>query len=139
MMLRPRRPAARNILVAPTYVVPRQSTDILFIDDLAVSRAVRFIRQNARRPLAVNEVVGAVSLSRRVLEKRFRSVLGRSVLSEIKRARVDQICRFLVETNHSISEIAAATGFPGVEHFARYFRQEKRMTPLGYRKAFGRR
>ncbi len=138
LLRHPRQSRANNILVEPTHVVPRQSTDLLFIDDLAVSRAVRFIRQNAARLVNVAEVVAAAGLSRRVLEKRFRTAVGRTILSEIRKARVDQISRMLVDTNQSISEIALATGFPGVEHFARYFRQERKTTPLAYRKTFGR-
>lgn len=137
MMLHPRKSRTHNIIVEPTHVVPRQSTDIIFIEDPAVSRAVRFIRQTARRQTGVDEVARATGLSRRVLEKRFRAVLGRSVLNEIQRMRVDQISRMLIDTNQSISEIAFATGFPGVEHFARYFRREKQITPLNYRKAYG--
>lgn len=139
MMRHPRRRRTRNIVVDPTNVVPRQSTDILFIEDMAVSRAVRFIRRESRRPVAVAEVAQAAGLSRRVLERRFRAVVGRSLLREVRRVRVEQICRLLLETNHSISEIALATGFPGVEHVARYFRKERRMTPLSYRKRYGRR
>jgi transcriptional regulator GlxA family with amidase domain len=30
-------------------------------------------------------------------------------------------------------------GFADVRHFARYFRAEKRMSPLAYRKSFGTR
>jgi LacI family transcriptional regulator, galactose operon repressor len=138
MMLQPRQSRTHNILVEATHVVPRQSTDILFIDDVAVARAVRFLRQNARRQISVEDVAQAAGLSRRVLERRFHSVVNRSVLREIRRARVEQICRMLADTNQSVSEIAMATGFPGVEHFARYFRQEKQTTPLSYRKSYGR-
>lgn len=138
MMRNPRRSRTNDIVVEPTGVVPRQSTDVLFIEDMAVSRAVRFIRQSARRAISVTEVAQAAGLSRRVLERRFRGVVGRSVLREIRRTRVESICRMLLESGQSISEIAMASGFPGVEHFARYFRQERGMTPLGYRKAHGR-
>ena len=72
-----------------------------------------------------------------ILEKRFRARLGRSVLSEIRRVRVNQICRMLVETNQSISQISSALGYIGIEHIARYFRTEKGMTPLAYRQRYG--
>jgi LacI family transcriptional regulator len=137
MMRDPRRSRTNDIVVEPTAVVPRQSTDVLFIDDMAVSRAVRFIRQGARRALSVDEVAQAAGLSRRMLERRFRAVVGRPVLREIRRVRVESICRMLRETAMSVSDIAFASGFTGVEHFARYFRQERRMTPLGYRRAQG--
>jgi LacI family transcriptional regulator len=73
-----------------------------------------------------------------VLELRFRRVLGRSLLQEIRRVRVNQICRLLAETNQPISQVALALGFEGVEHFARYFRREMQMTPLTYRRKFAK-
>jgi LacI family transcriptional regulator len=81
--------------------------------------------------------VTAAGLSRRVVEKRFRKAVGRSVLTEIRRARVEEVSRMLTETNQSISEIADVLGFAGVEHIARYFRQVKGTTPRAYRKQFG--
>ena len=76
------------------------------------------------------DVVDAVALSRRGLERRIRKVLGRSVLAEIRRVRVEQVARMLAETNLPVSQIALALGFEGVDHIARYFRREKGMSPL---------
>ncbi len=126
-----------KIIVHATHVVPRQSTDIVAIGDPALGKALRFIRETAREAVHVEHVVKAAGLSRRVLEKRFRKVLGRSVLEELRRVRVAQICRMLVETNQSVSQIALSLGYADVEHFARYFRKEKKMTPLAYRKRYG--
>jgi LacI family transcriptional regulator len=82
-------------------------------------------------------VVNAAALSRRVLERRFRQTVGRSILEEIRRVRIDQVIRLLVGTNMSVSQIADALGYPGIEHIARYFRQEKKMSLLAYRKQYG--
>ena len=125
------------IKVEPTYPVSRQSTDILAIDDSDIAKAIRFIRQHCKEPIRVDNVVAAAALSRRVLEKRFQKILGRSVLCEIRRVRVEQIVRMLVGTNLPISQIASKLGYPSVDHIARYFRQEKAMTPLAYRKQYG--
>lgn len=126
----------QRIMVKPTHVVTRQSTDKLAIDDPDVAEAIRYIRRNARMPLQVNDVVSEVALSRRVLEKRFRSTLQRSIYQEIRRVRVDQAVKLLMETEMSISDIALALGFPGIEHFARYFRKEKGMSLRAYRNEF---
>jgi len=130
--------AGQKVRVQPTYLFTRQSTNILAIDDPEVAKAVRFIRQHAKEPIRVDDVVGSAALSRRVLERQFRKVLGRSVLSEIRRVRVDQVIRMLVETNLPISQIASVLGYPGVDHIARYFRREKAMSPLTYRKRYGK-
>jgi LacI family transcriptional regulator len=137
-LMRPRKVREACILAPATYVVTRQSTDILAVDDPAVGLALRFIRNHGTVPLGVAEVVKASGLSRRVLELRFRRVLGRSLLPEIRRVRVNQICRLLAETNQPISQVALALGFEGVEHFARYFRREMQMTPLAYRRKFAK-
>lgn len=136
-MMAGEKSAACTIIVHPTHVVTRHSTDILAIDDRDVAEAVRFIRRHSRRSIQVSDVVQEVPLSRRVLEQRFRKVLGRSILDEIKRVRTEQICRLLVETNMSVSNIASALGYSGVDHIARYFREEMKMSPLAYRKQFG--
>ncbi|MHC4572064.1 MAG: XylR family transcriptional regulator [Planctomycetota bacterium] len=136
-MMAGRKMKNKNIIAHPKHIVTRQSTDILAIDDHEVARAVRFIRQHAKEPIQVTDVVDAVDLSRRVLEKRFRKVLNRSVLEEIRRVRINEAVRMLVDTNLSISKIASALGYPSVKHIARYFRREKTMSLVAYRKKYG--
>jgi LacI family transcriptional regulator len=128
----------KQVIVArPTHIVTRQSTDLFAVEDREVVEALRFINEHAREPIHVDEVVSAAVLSRRVLERRFRQVLGRSILDEIRRVRIEQVVRILTETNMSVSEIATTLGYPGVEHIARYFRREKGMSLLAYRKQYG--
>lgn len=130
--------ANKKIVVHPTHVVTRQSTDILAIEDREVAEAVRFIRQHSKEPIQVRDVVETVAVSRRVLYQRFHKVLGRSPNEEIRRARVEQIVRMLIETNLPISKIALTLGYSNVAHIARYFRQEKGMNLQSYRKLYGR-
>ena len=137
-LMRGQRPPASRIVARAVGVVTRQSTDILAVQDARVAAALRFIRQHAAMPVSVREVARASGLSRRALEKQFRTLLDRSIRREIARVRVERICRMLEETNRPISEIAEAMGFEGQQHFARYFRAEKGMTPLAYRRKFAR-
>ena len=130
--------AGQRIIDQPTHVVTRQSTDILATEDRDVRRAVLFIRQHVKEVIQVADVVNAVTLSRRVLEKRFRKVLNRSVLEEIRRVRINQVVWMLIDTNLSISQIASALGYPSVKHIARYFRKEKAMSLVAYRKQYNR-
>jgi LacI family transcriptional regulator len=127
------------VTVHATHIVSRQSTDITAIEDSDVATAVNFIRQHANENIGVDDVVRSVSVSRRVLEKRFREYLGRTILEEIRRVRTNQIARMLVESNLSVTQIAMSLGFTGNEHIARYFRREKGMSLLEYRKQLGKR
>ncbi len=124
------------VQVVGTHVVPRQSTDVLAIQDADIVAALRFMRQNVDRNVQVNDVVMATMVSRRVLEKKFRSVLRRSLHREIRRIRVKHIVKLLLSTDMSISEIAWKAGFDGVEHVARYFRKEMGMSLRAYRRRY---
>lgn len=133
-MMAGKKTADKKIIARPTHVVTRQSTDILAIEDREVAEAVRFIRQHAKESVQVSDVVQWVALSRRSLERRFFKALGRSIYDEIKRVRVEQICRILLETNLTVRQIALELHYPCGEHISRFFRQEMGMSPLDYRK-----
>jgi LacI family transcriptional regulator len=123
----------QEIWVHPTHIVTRMSTDILAVADRDISTAVCYIRRNPNRMIQVDDVVRATNVSRRVLEKRFKAVLRRSVYQEIRRVRVGYIIQLLIDSNMSITEIAIEAGFDGVEHVSRYFRKETGMSLREYR------
>lgn len=138
-LMRGRPPAGLTITAHATQVNARQSTDVIFLEDAPVVRALRFIRASPRPPVSVADVARAAGVSRRVLEKRFRRWLGRSVLHEIRRVRVKQICTLLLETTGSITQIAQTLGYDDLQHFSRYFQSEMGMTPRDFRGHHGRR
>ncbi len=124
----------KNIIIRPMAVVTRQSTDIMAIEDKEVSMAMRYIRQHAKEKFQVENVVEAVSISRRELYNRFQRILNRSVHDEIIRVRVAEIANMLVETNLTISQIAVVLGETSDKHIARIFRSYMGMSPIEYRK-----
>ena len=133
-LMRGRRPATRFIRIQPNRVVTRTSTDIVAVPDSQVTRALNFIRGNCRRELYVDEVAKAAGLSRRVLEKRFRATLNRSINKQIQRSRVDIVMKMLLDSSMTISEIAIETGFSDAAHIARYFRSQTGISPADYRR-----
>lgn len=127
-----------KINVPATHIVTRRSTDVVAVSDVALGRALRFIRDNARKAVGVADVAKAAGFSRRALERRFRTEIGISILDQIRKARTEQICKMLVETTLPVGQIAESLGFEDVQHFARYFRSAREMSPLAYRKSFGK-
>lgn len=124
------------IMVAPERIVERHSTDILEIEDELVGKALRFIRDNAAHPITVTEVMDALHCNRRVLEKRFKSDVGRTLHEEIRRSRIQRACRLLRETDMLIEVLAEACGYCSRERFNAAFRREKGTTPSAYRKEY---
>ena len=133
-MMRGEKVKRQRILVAPTGVVVRRSSDARTTGDLAVTQAVRFIHDNASRGIGVNDVVAAVGGSRRTLEVRFRKTLRRAVNAEIQRAKIERATRLLAETDLSVDRIARAAGFRTSGYLIRLFSREHGIPPGTYRR-----
>ena len=124
----------RKMIVTPSHVVQRQSTDIFAVNDDEVATAIRYIKNNAKNKILVKDVVKATSISRRTLEKRFKKTIHRSIYREIQQVRIELISKLLVETDLSISQITSLFSFTGVEHISRYFKKEKGVGLREFRK-----
>jgi LacI family transcriptional regulator len=125
---------AQKILIRPTHIVTRHSTDVLAIGDSDVTDSLRFIREHAKEPIQVRDVVAAGTISRRRLYQKFQNALGRSINQEIRRVRVEIIMELLIETDLSITEITRLLGFTGVDHISRYFKRETGVSPYDFRR-----
>lgn len=123
----------KTIVIEPVGVQERQSTDIVAFDDRIVSDVLSFIKNNAQRPLQVVDILNEFNISRRSLYIKFNNSVGTGVYEQIRKIRVEKICKMLVETNKSVKEIAFEFGFHSVDHIARFFRKEKGITPTQYR------
>ena len=73
-LMRGARRVPERIMVRASHVVPRQSTDILAVEDAGLAKALRFIRDHARTGATVEATARAAGLSRRVSEKRDRNI-----------------------------------------------------------------
>jgi len=82
-------------------------------------------------------VVKAVGISRQGLYQKFQKNLSCSINQKIRQVRIEIIARMLVETNLPVSRIAMDLGFTSIDHIARYFKKEKGMGLLAYRKKYG--
>jgi len=133
-IIRGKKVPVKNIVGAPINIYVRQSTDILAVTDANLIKALNFIKENAaKRPINVDDVVKVTHLSRRVLEKKFKQVIGSSIGNKIKSIRIYSICEKLLNTNLSIEEIAYVMGFNSCANFSSYFRREKKVSPSVYR------
>lgn len=122
-----------TILVEPTGVVLRRSTDALAIDDREVAAAMRFIREHACDGINVDDVLQRTPLSRSTLDRRFAKVFGHSPSDEIVRLRIERVKQLLVETDYPLAHVANLGGFEHSEHMGALFRRKTGQTPGEYR------
>ncbi|MEI6656830.1 MAG: substrate-binding domain-containing protein [Verrucomicrobiota bacterium] len=125
--------AQPHMQLQPNGVVARGSTDLVVTDDELVRAAVRHIRRCASGAIGVKEVAAALNVSRRTLDRRFSSALGRTVSDELLRVRM-QLARSLLENGDlQVTEVAAACGYGSASSFSRAFRRSSGRWPSDYR------
>ncbi len=130
------RPAPPTVhLIPPLGVVTRKSSDALAIDDADVSSALRYIREHACDGISVEDVLRVLPISRRVLEAKFKTLLGRSPHQEILRCRLERVKRLLADTDLPLKTIAQKSGIPHTEYLSVTFKRETGKTPSEYRRA----
>jgi LacI family transcriptional regulator len=126
--------AGRRLLIDPIEVVSRRSSDTFAVDDPLVAAAVTWIHGHMQHRLTVPGVATAVGTTRQRLERRFRRALGRTVMQEARRARVEAARQLLSTTEFSLHQVARLSGFTSAALLSVAFRTETGVPPGAYRR-----
>jgi len=122
------------VVLRPSGVVARPSTDVTPVDDADVMAALRFIRQRACDDIDVDDVAAGTALSRRTMERRFGQLLGRTPREEIVRVRIQRAKQLLTDTNWSVDQVAGKAGFQHSSYMSMLFKKQTGLTPGQYRR-----
>jgi LacI family transcriptional regulator len=124
----------RRVFLPPMHVVARQSTDTMTTDDPVVIAALRYIQTHVAEGVNVARVVQGIGVGRRDLERKFREVLGRSVLQEIHGARIAQAQKLLAGTDLPMPAVAKLSGFSSAQRLTIVFHHLCGQPPTAYRR-----
>ena len=101
-----------------------------------VSKAIEFIEKNISEPPTIPEISTFVGLSQRQLERQFKKSIGCSVVQFALLARLQYSRVLLIATDLTVREIATASGFNTLSHFAYAFKNCFNRKPSAYRQAW---
>ncbi len=122
-----------DIVVNPLWVTTRLSTDYIVQNDRLVTQALRFIRRNYFRPIAVIDVVKHVDVSRRTLENRFLAATGRTIMDDIIHQRFERAKQLLISTDEPVAVISILSGFVNYRSMLHAFNMSEHCTPNEFR------
>jgi AraC-like DNA-binding protein len=99
----------------------------------ALSRVVRYVRENLTRHITMTDAAAAVHLSPIHLAHLLKKETGKTFTSLVTERRMEKAQELLVHTTMRISKIADAVGFEDEAYFTRRFKQRFKTTPRAYR------
>ena len=97
------------------------------------SRARALIELRYAEPLRIGDLAASAFLSTGRFTEVFRAEVGCSPREYLGRVRVQAAKRLLLETDLTVSEVAARAGFPDPAYFTRFFRQQTGLSPTEFR------
>ena len=112
-----------------------QQTGTLALPD-AVSRAIALIEKNIAEPLSVPQIAAALGASQRQLERQFRQAMGCTVVQFGTLVRLQHARVLLISTQLPVREVATASGFNTLSHFAHAFGACFGRRPSDYRQGW---
>ncbi|MEM6939992.1 MAG: GlxA family transcriptional regulator [Pseudomonadota bacterium] len=101
-----------------------------------VREAMSLIEKHIEEPLSVPQVAAALDVSQRQLERQFKKHLGCTVVQFGLLCRLQNARLLLISTDLSVREIATASGFNTLSHFAYSFGRFFGRRPSEYREAW---
>jgi AraC family transcriptional regulator len=97
-------------------------------------RVQAFIEEHLSEPVRVDDLSELVRLSRTHFSRAFRQVFGETPHAYVVRQRVDRVCRLMLTSDSSLSELALACGFADQAHLCRQFRRATGKSPAAWRR-----
>lgn len=99
-----------------------------------VNLALDFIRLHGASGGTATDVVKAVGCSASLLQRHFRKALGRTIVQEIQRVRLEKACRLLRHSETPIDDIGHLCGYKDESWFRVLFRKTYGVSMRDYRR-----
>lgn len=126
----------KPILIPPTGLIARKSSDLLAINHPGLARCLRYIWQNYQKPVSMDDLAKVAALSRAGLFKAFIEKIGRPPGSELHRVRIENAKRLLLQSKSKLDEVAELCGYQNSNSFWVAFKQATGLSPRQYQKQF---
>ena len=105
-------------------------------DDPLISALLEEIQKDPAGTQSLSQKAASLNLSVSQLSRRFALCTGFGYAQYLRKIRLEQACRLLINTRDPVSRIAEACGYEDSKHFGEIFRNAFGMTPRQYRKTF---
>jgi transcriptional regulator GlxA family with amidase domain len=98
-----------------------------------VRASARWLKDNCERSISVADAAQVAAMSERNYLRRFKDEIGITPSEYLLRARLDMVCRLLIETDLPVDKIARRIGMANGDRLAKIFRKRLFVSPTEYR------
>ena len=103
-------------------------------ENLLISQAVEYIGSHLAGAASLNDISGALHVSKAYLSTLFKREMNTTVTDFVTKQRMKEAKKLLLETDMLVSEIYLKVGYQSDKYFIKVFKELEGITPLAYRK-----
>lgn len=100
--------------------------------DRQLKLIIRFVHENYRREILVDELAQQALISRAECFRIFKKMLHKTPMQYVTDYRMSMATMLLADTQRTLADIAVSCGFKTASYFGRKFRERFEMTPRQY-------
>ena len=97
---------------------------------------MNYINHNSDKTITLGDAAKIAAMSEVALSRFFKQRTGKTFIDTLNEIRLGNASRMLIETTHSINEIACKCGFNNISNFNRIFKKKKDCTPKEFRHSY---
>jgi AraC-like DNA-binding protein len=101
-----------------------------------VEKAFEYLNQYFDKPITLAEVAKLTGMTEVSFSRFFKNRSGKTFIDSLNDIRLGHASRMLIDTTHSISEIAYNCGFNNISNFNRIFKKKKGCTPKEFKEGY---
>jgi DNA-binding response OmpR family regulator len=106
---------------------------ITSVDEKFLQQALEVVEKQIDNPeFSVEEFSQAMFMNRVTLYRKILSITGKSPIEFIRSIRLKRAAQLLEKSGKTVAEVAYEVGFNNPKHFAKFFKEEFRVTPSQY-------
>lgn len=98
-----------------------------------IERVTEYIKEHFAQPLTLQSVADKIYMNANYFSKLFKEHMGKTFGEYVTEVRLREACRLLIESDKTIVEIAASSGFGPKLNMIRAFKKYIGVTPSEYR------
>jgi transcriptional regulator GlxA family with amidase domain len=108
----------------------------LHFNSRRIEKVFQYMNDNYNKPITLAEVAKIANMPEASFSRFIKKRTGSTFINSLNEIRLGNASRMLIESTHSIAEIAYDCGFNNISNFNRIFKKKKSCTPKEFRENF---
>ena len=112
------------------------NTDQFSYNSRRIEKTFEYLNNNFEKLISLSDVAQLSNMTEVSFSRFFKTRTGITFIDSLNEIRLGNASRMLIDTTHSVAEIAYNCGFNNISNFNRIFKTKKKCTPKEFRENF---